>query len=65
MRSLQRTRTGISFALLLALPVLNGCLWHTRRVPQATMPANVQSVPPDRLVEIINKQYDSVNTITA
>jgi hypothetical protein len=65
MKAMQRTPTGISLALLLALPALNGCLWHTRKVPQATMPANVQSVPPDRLVEIINKQYDSVNTITA
>ncbi|MFP5226784.1 MAG: hypothetical protein ACLGXA_04095 [Acidobacteriota bacterium] len=58
-------RTGLSLALLLLLPLLNGCLWHTRRVPQAKMPANIQSAPPDRLVETINKQYDAINTLSA
>jgi hypothetical protein len=61
----QRTRTGISLALLLALPVLNGCLWHTRKVPQATMPAHVESAAPEQLVEAINKQYDAINTLKA
>ena len=50
---------------MLALPLLNGCLWHTRRVPQAKMPANVQSAPPEQLVETINKQYDAVSTMSA
>jgi len=60
-----RTRARISLLLLLALPVLNGCLWHTRRVPQAKMPTNVLSAPPEQLVETINKQYDAVRTLSA
>jgi hypothetical protein len=53
----------VAVALMLSLPVLNGCLWHTRRVPQATMPANVQTVPPEQLVDQINKQYDAINSL--
>jgi len=34
-------------------------------VPQAKMPTNVLSAPPEQLVEIINKQYDAVNTLSA
>jgi hypothetical protein len=61
----RRTQGRVGLALMLALPLLNGCLWHTRRVPQAKMPPNVQSAPPDRLVETINKQYDAINTMSA
>jgi hypothetical protein len=58
-------RSGVSVALLLVLPALNGCLWHTRKVPQAIMPANVLSAPPEQLVDAINKQYDAIDTIKA
>ena len=61
LRWTHRTRTVMAVALTLALPAMNGCLWHTRRVPQATMPANVQTVPPEQLVDQINKQYDAIN----
>jgi outer membrane lipoprotein-sorting protein len=50
---------------MLALPGLDGCLWHTRRVPQATMPANVLSAPPEQLVDAINRKYDSINSLNA
>ncbi len=60
-----RARTGVSLALLLLLPLLNGCLWHTRRVAQAKMPANVLTAPPEQLVEEINKQYDAIDTLSA
>lgn len=50
---------------MLALPALNGCLWHTRRVPQVRMPANVLSAPPERLVDIINKQSDAIHSLSA
>ncbi len=50
---------------MLALPALNGCLWHTRRVPQAKMPANVLTAPPEQLVDAINKQYDAIQSMSA
>src|SRR6202034_4792832 len=52
-------------ALTLPLPAMTGGLWHPRRVPQATMPANVQTVPPEQLVDQINKQYDAINSMNA
>jgi hypothetical protein len=65
LRWTHRTRAVMAVALTLALPAMNGCLWHTRRVPQATMPANVQTVPPEQLVDQINKQYDAINSMNA
>lgn len=63
---MHRIRTRAVVALMLALPALNGCLWHTRRVPQAKMPtAPVQTATPQQLVEIINKRYDAIDTIKA
>ena len=38
-----RRRTWSALVLMVVLPALNGCLWHTRKVPQARMPANVLS----------------------
>jgi len=61
----RRAREYLALALTLLLPLVNGCLWHTRRVPQAKMPTNVLSAPPERLVETINKQYDAVTTLSA
>jgi hypothetical protein len=63
--ALARARLRLSIGLTLLLPLLNGCLWHTRKVPQAKMPTNVQSATPVQLVEAINKQYDAVNTLSA
>lgn len=62
---MRRTGTGLSLVLMLALPALNGCLWHTRRVPQARMPENVLSAPPEQLVDAINKKYDSINSLNS
>ena len=62
---MRRTGTGLSLVLMLALPALNGCLWHTRKVPQARMPANVLSAPPEQLVDAINKQYDAINSLNS
>ena len=58
-------RSKAFLAMTLALPALNGCLWHTRKVPQAKMPDNVLSAPPERLVEIINKRYDGIDALSA
>jgi hypothetical protein len=52
-------------ALMLALPALTGCLWHTRRVPKAKMPVNVLRATPQQLVQILNQQYDAVNAMFA
>ncbi len=60
-----RARIGLYLALFAMLPVLNGCLWHTRKVAQAKMPENVLSAPAEQLVETINKQYDAVTTMSA
>ncbi|HEX4067949.1 MAG TPA: hypothetical protein VHZ09_18155 [Acidobacteriaceae bacterium] len=62
---MHRIRTRAVVVLMLALPALNGCLWHTRRVPIAKMPANVQSATPEQLVDIINKEYDAIDTLNA
>lgn len=51
--------------MTLLLPALTGCLWHTRKVPQAKMPTNVLSAAPDQLVDIINKQYDAIDSLSA
>ncbi|HTV16057.1 MAG TPA: hypothetical protein VME68_15155 [Acidobacteriaceae bacterium] len=51
--------------MTLALPALNGCLWHTRKVPQVKMPENVLSAAPEQLVEIINKRYDYIGSLSA
>lgn len=51
--------------MTLALPALNGCLWHTRKVPKAIVPAGVLSATPDQLVDIINRQYDRISALSA
>lgn len=55
----------MSLVLLLALPVLNGCLWHTRRVPQAKPPATILTATPQKLVDVINARYEAVNSLSA
>ena len=60
-----RIRTRLSLALMLALPALNGCLWHTRKVPVAKMPVNVLTAAPEQLVDAINKQYDAIDSLNA
>lgn len=51
--------------MTLALPALNGCLWHTRKVPQAKLPDNILSAAPAQLVDIINKRYDYIGSLSA
>jgi hypothetical protein len=51
--------------MALCLPVLTGCLSHTRKLPQPTMPSVVQSADVQQLVSSINKQYDAVQSLNA
>ncbi len=62
---MHRLRTRVVVAITLALPALNGCLVHTRKVPQAIMPTNVLSAAPQQLVDSINRQYDAINSMSA
>jgi hypothetical protein len=63
---MQRMRPTLLAAMMtLALPALNGCLWHTRKVPQAKLPENVLSAAPEQLVDAINKQYATIHSLRA
>lgn len=62
---MHRIRTRLSLALLLALPALNGCLWHTRKVPKAMPPTVVLNAAPQKLVDIINQQYAAIQSLSA
>jgi hypothetical protein len=52
-------------AIALCLPVLTGCLSHTRKLPQPKMPSAVQTADVQQLVSNINKQYASIETLNA
>ncbi|QNI31627.1 DUF4292 domain-containing protein [Alloacidobacterium dinghuense] len=52
-------------AMALCLPVLTGCLSHTRKLPQPKMPSVVQSADVEQLVSNINKQYDAIQSLNA
>lgn len=51
--------------MALCLPVLTGCLSHTRKLQQPKMPSVVQSADVQQLVSNINKQYDAIQTLKA
>jgi hypothetical protein len=52
-------------AIALCLPVLTGCLSHTRKLPQPKMPGVVQTADIQQLVDNINKQYNAIETLNA
>jgi outer membrane lipoprotein-sorting protein len=65
MSGVRRIQTRVVVVLMLALPALNGCLWHTRRVPRARLPTHVLTATPEQLVQIVNQNYDSINSLSA
>jgi outer membrane lipoprotein-sorting protein len=65
LKGMYRIRTRLSLVLLLALPALNGCLWHTRRVPKAKLPTTILTATPQKLVDIINSRYDAIQSMSA
>ncbi len=51
--------------LLLLLPMLNGCLVHTRVVQQAKIPSIVLTATADDLVKSINKSCQTIHSLSA
>ena len=51
--------------LALLLPVLTGCLSHTRKLQQPKLAGVALSAGADQLVEAVNKRYEQVNSLTA
>lgn len=51
--------------LLLLLPVLNGCLVHTRVVKQAKIPSIVLTATADDLVKTVNEQCQAIHSLNA
>lgn len=49
----------------MCLPALTGCLSHTHKIQQPKMPGVVMSADVQQLVSNINKQYESVQTLSA
>lgn len=62
---MHRNRTRLALVLLLVLPALNGCLWHTRRVPKAKPPAITRNATPQQLVDLINTRYEAIHSMSA
>lgn len=52
-------------AIALCLPVLTGCLSHTRKLPQPKLPNVVMSADTQYLVDRINEQCQAVKTMNA
>ncbi len=51
--------------MALCLPVVTGCLSHTRKLQQPKMPGVVKSADVQQLVSNINKQYEAIQTLNA
>ncbi|MGB7190115.1 MAG: hypothetical protein WBD10_08265 [Acidobacteriaceae bacterium] len=59
-----RSKTS-ALCLFLLLPLLNGCLWHTRRIKQAKMPSVVMTATAGDLVKTINSQCNMIQSLSA
>src|SRR6202453_698125 len=51
--------------LALLVPVLTGCLSHTRKLQQPILAGAVMNAGAVQLVEAVNKRYEQVNSLTA
>jgi hypothetical protein len=61
----KRAIQGRSGALiLLALPLLNGCLVHTRTIKRAKMPSAVMTASADQLVKVINDRCNEIHSLS-
>lgn len=59
-----RTKTA-AVCLLLLLPLLDGCLWRTRRVKQVKPPAVVMTATAEDLVAEINDRCNRIHSLSA
>ena len=51
--------------LALLVPVLTGCLSHTRSLQKPRLAGTVLNADAVQLVEAVNRRYDAVNSLTA
>jgi Domain of unknown function (DUF4292) len=51
--------------LALTVPVMTGCLSHTRSLQQSKLAGVVLNAEAEQLVEAVNQRYDQVNSLTA
>jgi len=51
--------------LALLVPVLTGCLSHTRKLQQPKLAGVALNADAVQLVEAINRRYEQVNSLTA
>src|ERR1700761_8968216 len=51
--------------LALVVPVLTGCLSHTRKLQQPKLAGAVMNADAVQLVETVNKRYEQLNSLTA
>lgn len=58
-------RTARALLMLLLLPLLDGCLVHTRRIKQAKVPAVVMTATADDLVQSINQRCEDIHSLSA
>jgi outer membrane lipoprotein-sorting protein len=58
-------RTTSTLLLTLLLPLLNGCLVHTRRIKQAKMPSVVMTATAEDLVKSVNNRCQTIHSLSA
>jgi hypothetical protein len=60
----QRTIKSGTSLMLLTLPLLSGCLVHTRVVKRATMPSVVMTATAGQLVKVINERCNEIHSLS-
>jgi outer membrane lipoprotein-sorting protein len=60
-----RIKQAVAAGLISVVPVLTGCLRHTRIVPRTHLAEIVISSSLDQLIQQVNTQFDAINTMKA
>ncbi len=58
-------RRDLLKVLALLVPVLTGCLSHTRKLQQPKLAGVALNAEPEQLVEAVNRRFDQVTTLSA